>query len=1067
MIGCVVATHLSNRTEGAASVPSVRQATCRALFGWLAVLLISSSSRAVLWDISKTTLSAGDTTDHVRINPKTGFVTLASTEGRNLSSDQDVADENDAPVANPAFSSLIDVAMIADTWEGNSQRPRGSYERAGILAFEAVNDDNTHPSIDALLADNDAVASIASDTFYRNTRTYTGTAPTPDTAATTRENPNYIGYRLFRASLMQLLNVTTLPETLVFKPSAAEQYESVTDGSVYTEWNSITNEVAGRQLTIDLGQNRIIDRIVVRSGISTKYTTISLQSRAKSVELIQRQGEGFLRSYVVSVAPEDPNTASGVGRFVTVLGSQENTSLDIDSDLDDGIWRLWERDGSRKNALGRFVQLAIIAGDRVNPVMLGEIEVYGVGFDTEGSYSSELLSAPSGEPVNVGRIRWETNVPDGTDITFQFRSSDSPDDLVIEETTELDPPPRAAVVLDTSYALLPTSFTLDVSNTAEKSVTPVRFPTGGDVIIPTPFLTAVPISGVLMETLAQPTYTQDVVDQLLPGATDIVQAKVVGIADSSFVTVFRTAPDTAYRVKTSDGFIEISTSNTVLVDTLSELPDAVDIISLIEDGSVEIDLADDGGSAVLTGFGVSSAVTSSGDSVTLSTDGATYVLTFDTYELRLSNAATLGATLANKSVLDLTALVSAGALSADIAGLIDIGDEPTNGQTETAEVSISQAFDGSYPDAVLTTVFGDLVFDVSGKLYITSQANTHVEATVTVIDDGVRPAETVTTTFSTPWNAVDASTSPQISWRDTTDDLGRFVDIPEPKRFLQFRALFTTDDLLKSASLGRMKLAYDTEIVADSATVDIRVYSSVEDGFVPEEVDTALRDAHTLIDYRIALVIDSTRNRGVDRVELLLPTGGSLVVVSWKGQEIAASASTSEEGVMRVDLANIIEQADHDTLSISLTTRFFDDLTVIPAWIAQAADVAEANVNPQVVGGRPFVRAGGTVPKALSLELPLPNPFTPNGDNINDAVKFVFTVTQVVNPTPLTVHLFDLRGRRVATILDEMRSPARAEWEWDGRDSSGQLVQPGLYIYRARLDADVPETVVGTITVVY
>jgi hypothetical protein len=51
--------------------------------------------------------------------------------------------------------------------------------------------------------------------------------------------------------------------------------------------------------------------------------------------------------------------------------------------------------------------------------------------------------------------------------------------------------------------------------------------------------------------------------------------------------------------------------------------------------------------------------------------------------------------------------------------------------------------------------------------------------------------------------------------------------------------------------------------------------------------------------------------------------------------------------------------------------------------------------------------------------------------------------------------------------LDEMRSPARAEWEWDGRDSSGQLVQPGLYIYRARLDADVPETVVGTITVVY
>jgi hypothetical protein len=69
--------------------------------------------------------------------------------------------------------------------------------------------------------------------------------------------------------------------------------------------------------------------------------------------------------------------------------------------------------------------------------------------------------------------------------------------------------------------------------------------------------------------------------------------------------------------------------------------------------------------------------------------------------------------------------------------------------------------------------------------------------------------------------------------------------------------------------------------------------------------------------------------------------------------------------------------------------------------------------------------------------------FTPNGDGRNDA-----TVVRVDNPSGLSVHgeIFDTDGVHIA---DMVPGPAAGlSLMWDGKDSRGESVMGGVYIYQ-------------------
>jgi hypothetical protein len=70
----------------------------------------------------------------------------------------------------------------------------------------------------------------------------------------------------------------------------------------------------------------------------------------------------------------------------------------------------------------------------------------------------------------------------------------------------------------------------------------------------------------------------------------------------------------------------------------------------------------------------------------------------------------------------------------------------------------------------------------------------------------------------------------------------------------------------------------------------------------------------------------------------------------------------------------------------------------------------------------------------------------------------------VPSPGRVTVVVFDVRGRRVATLLDRDETAGRHETRWDGRTAAGARLSPGLYLLRI---AAGDRSASGKLTLVY
>jgi gliding motility-associated-like protein len=80
-----------------------------------------------------------------------------------------------------------------------------------------------------------------------------------------------------------------------------------------------------------------------------------------------------------------------------------------------------------------------------------------------------------------------------------------------------------------------------------------------------------------------------------------------------------------------------------------------------------------------------------------------------------------------------------------------------------------------------------------------------------------------------------------------------------------------------------------------------------------------------------------------------------------------------------------------------------------------------------------------------------PNPFTPNGDGINDFVQFTFPEIGIKNAD---IFIYNLVGP-ITKIYVGKGSSASIQARWYGTDDKGLAMPPGIYLYIIEIDEQI------------
>lgn len=115
------------------------------------------------------------------------------------------------------------------------------------------------------------------------------------------------------------------------------------------------------------------------------------------------------------------------------------------------------------------------------------------------------------------------------------------------------------------------------------------------------------------------------------------------------------------------------------------------------------------------------------------------------------------------------------------------------------------------------------------------------------------------------------------------------------------------------------------------------------------------------------------------------------------------------------------------------------------AWVAQGKNPPElmAQARAQVA----------VVPTAAQLAVPSMVMLAPNQPNpFGTSTRFSFSLPKT---TRVELSVYDLRGRKVRSLLNEERQPGRYFLDWDGRDSGGRNLASGIYLIRLRAGEQV------------
>ncbi|MEW6749453.1 MAG: FlgD immunoglobulin-like domain containing protein [Candidatus Latescibacterota bacterium] len=309
--------------------------------------------------------------------------------------------------------------------------------------------------------------------------------------------------------------------------------------------------------------------------------------------------------------------------------------------------------------------------------------------------------------------------------------------------------------------------------------------------------------------------------------------------------------------------------------------------------------------------------------------------------------------------------------------------------------------------------------------------------------------------------AVEPDAANWSQWQVLTQ--GGPLDLPAPRRYLQFRVDFASRGLDAARALGQIVVEH-TGPVADEIVAEIAPASTVAGqrttftfvarmvnpsglaGFDRFAIETPARVAAV----RSVAVWDAAgvlfaEARFADLAEAALP----LQVGSFAVEEVADDHFTLRTPRLAAHGTRL--QVVFDAAAFRYGTRFLGRAYAGESGLPQLTAPGDASPELETDGLQVRVTVGSGVLSALEVS---PAVLTPNGDGVNDRAAITCTVLHLLEPSPMQVGVFDLSGRRMRRLDVGPVRNGRTRTQWDGRDEDGVLAMPGIYLVAVEVDAD-------------
>jgi len=268
---------------------------------------------------------------------------------------------------------------------------------------------------------------------------------------------------------------------------------------------------------------------------------------------------------------------------------------------------------------------------------------------------------------------------------------------------------------------------------------------------------------------------------------------------------------------------------------------------------------------------------------------------------------------------------------------------------------------------------------------------------------------------------------------------------PSPKRFFQFRIDLKSEDLSSAGMVDSLCFEISKPPVAHKIVAEIS----------PGKVSTGKSTEFTY-----ALMPDIRQDdTGFDRLKIFTPTRiDGVTSVRIGGEEVSFKVIDAVEDHFTVEFPKITSDKLLTVVFKGKVLRYgtlFEGIALNSETGGPGEFVVGGDATPEIGTDDIFVRTALGGPLIGSLEVS-PQVLTPNGDGMNDVVSISYFLFQLSRKRPVLVEICHPSGE-VVRKFKGLEESGRYTVQWDGRDDSGKVVPPGVYMIRVHLRTDSGE----------